>query len=121
MTSSFMRQEMEEIPAAVRRLLDEGGDELAAAGAALGAAKPVLIATIARGSSDHATSFLKYAIELVAGIPGGLHRALHCVVSGRELQLRGCAALAISQIGQEPRHRQHGALGAGPTAPSRWR
>jgi glucosamine--fructose-6-phosphate aminotransferase (isomerizing) len=102
MTSSFMRQEIEEIPAAVRRLLDEGGAELAAAGAALGAAKPVMIATIARGSSDHATSFLKYAIELVAGIPVASIGPSIASIYGRELQLQGCAALAISQSGKSP-------------------
>ncbi len=30
--------------------------------------QPVMVATIARGSSDHAAAFLKYAIELTAGV-----------------------------------------------------
>ena len=66
---THMRMEVEEIPDATRRLLTDSADQLKAAGAALRAKQPAMVATIARGSSDHASAFLKYAIELVAGIP----------------------------------------------------
>jgi len=102
MTTTFMRQEIEEIPAAVARLLDRGAGQLDAAGDALRAARPVMIATIARGSSDHAASFLKYAFELVAGIPVASIGPSIASIYGRELDLKGCAALAISQSGKSP-------------------
>jgi glutamine---fructose-6-phosphate transaminase (isomerizing) len=100
--ASYMRQEVEEIPSAVARLLAEGESQLAEAGAALRRAKPVMIATIARGSSDHAAYFLKYAFELVAGIPVASIGPSIASIYGREISLRHCAAIAISQSGQSP-------------------
>lgn len=100
--TSHMRREIEEIPAAVSRLLEGGAADLAAAGAALSDADPVMIATIARGSSDHASAFLKYAFELVAGIPVASIGPSVASIYGRELQLRNCAAIAISQSGKSP-------------------
>jgi glucosamine--fructose-6-phosphate aminotransferase (isomerizing) len=67
--ASYMRQEIEEIPEAAARFLASSKTLLADAGAALCAADPVMVATIARGSSDHAATFLKYAIELTARVP----------------------------------------------------
>lgn len=99
---SFMRREIEEIPAAVARLLDQGAAELRAAGIALREADPVMIATIARGSSDHASAFLKYAIELTAGVPVASIGPSVASIYGRELKLARCAALAISQSGKSP-------------------
>src|SRR5207237_624046 len=61
--TSLMRAEIEEIPDAVARLLEGGGAELRAAGAALRERDPAALVTIARGSSDHAAAFLKYAVE----------------------------------------------------------
>jgi glucosamine--fructose-6-phosphate aminotransferase (isomerizing) len=102
MNATYMRQEIEEIPVAVARLLDRGAGQLEAAGNALRNARPVMIATIARGSSDHAASFLKYAFELVAGIPVASIGPSIASIYGRELQLEGCAAIAISQSGKSP-------------------
>lgn len=100
--ATFMRMEIEEIPEATRRLLDVSGDRLAAAGAALRDAQPVMVATIARGSSDHAAAFLKYAIELTAGVPVASIGPSIVSIYGRQLQLKNCAALAISQSGKSP-------------------
>jgi len=99
---THMRVEIEEIPDATRRLLADSADQLSAAGEALRVRKPVMVATIARGSSDHASSFLKYAIELVAGIPVASIGPSIMSIYGRELQLAGCAAIAISQSGKSP-------------------
>lgn len=102
MTKTFMRQEIEEIPAAVARLLEQGSAALETAGAALRDARPVMIATVARGSSDHAAAFLKYAFELAAGIPVASIGPSIASIYGRELQLKNCAAIAISQSGKSP-------------------
>jgi glucosamine--fructose-6-phosphate aminotransferase (isomerizing) len=101
-TSTHMRSEIEEIPIATRRLLDLSGDRLAEAGAALQKQRPVMIATIARGSSDHAAAFLKYAIELVAGVPVASIGPSVMSIYGRELRLEGCATISISQSGKSP-------------------
>jgi glucosamine--fructose-6-phosphate aminotransferase (isomerizing) len=100
--TSYMRKEIEEIPSAVSRLLSDGEAELADAGAALREARPVMIATIARGSSDHAAYFLKYAFELVAGIPVASIGPSVASIYGREIALKHCAAIAISQSGKSP-------------------
>jgi glucosamine--fructose-6-phosphate aminotransferase (isomerizing) len=97
-----MRQEIEEIPAAIARLLADGRSDFAAAGAALRARDPAAIVTIARGSSDHASAFLKYAIELLAGVPVASVGPSIVSIYGRELKLGGTAAISISQSGKSP-------------------
>ena len=101
-TPSQMRAEIEEIPQSAARLIRDGRDELAAAGAALRERDPVMIATIARGSSDHAASYLKYAVELVAGVPVASIGPSVTSIYGRALKLERCAAVAISQSGKSP-------------------
>ncbi len=64
-----MRQEINEIPAAVDRLLSLGQSEIAAAAAAAREANPRYLISVARGSSDHACTYLKYASELVLRRP----------------------------------------------------
>lgn len=100
--TTHMRREIEEIPAAVARLLETQKQPLADAGAALRAATPAMIATIARGSSDHAAAFLKYTIELTAGIPVASIGPSIASVYGRGVALKGSAAIAISQSGKSP-------------------
>src|SRR5690349_371140 len=100
--ATYMRMEIEEIPDAARRLLDASRDSLAEAGARLQRLQPVMVATIARGSSDHAASFLKYAIELTAGVPVASIGPSVMSIYGRELHLEGCAAISISQSGKSP-------------------
>lgn len=101
-TATHMRREIEEIPVAVARLLSEGRDELAAAGAALRERNPDMLVTIARGSSDHAATFIKYAVELLAGIPVASVGPSISSIYGRELRLPNAAAIAISQSGKSP-------------------
>ena len=67
-TATHMRREIEEIPAAVARLLSDGREALVSGGAALRERNPDMLVTIARGSSDPAATFIKYAVELLAGL-----------------------------------------------------
>jgi glucosamine--fructose-6-phosphate aminotransferase (isomerizing) len=99
---THMRQEIEEIPVAVRRLLDGGRDDFAAAGAALRARDPAAIVTIARGSSDHASAFIKYAIELLGGVPVASVGPSIVSIYGREMKLGRTASISISQSGKSP-------------------
>ena len=64
-----MLKEINEIPEAAARLLANSASAIAAAGKALRERDPQFFVTVARGSSDHAALFLKYAIELTAGRP----------------------------------------------------
>ncbi|MDK1492432.1 SIS domain-containing protein [Sinorhizobium sp. 7-81] len=97
-----MRREIDEIPEATARLLDRSAKALSAAGAALKAKDPAFLVTIARGSSDHAALFLKYAIELTAGRPVASLGPSLASIYGANLKLGGAAAIAISQSGKSP-------------------
>jgi glucosamine--fructose-6-phosphate aminotransferase (isomerizing) len=97
-----MRREVAEIPAAAARFLAEEADRLAAIAAALRALDPAVLVTVARGSSDHAATYLKYAVELVAGLPVASIGPSVASVYRRPLRLRGAAAIGISQSGQSP-------------------
>ena len=69
MSQTHMAREVAEIPQAAARFLDQSRQAVLDAAAALRRKDPDLIVTVARGSSDHAATYLKYAIELEAGIP----------------------------------------------------
>ena len=91
---TYMRREIEEIPEATRRFLSGSGARLAEAGAALREKQPLFVATIARGSSDHAALFLKYAIELTTGLAVASVGPSIMSIYGRELNLTRAAAIA---------------------------
>lgn len=100
--TTMMRREINEIPQAVARLLDRGKDDVARAGSALAARDPAVVVTIARGSSDHAAYFLKYAIELELGLPvASLGPSLASIYQA-PLRLQRAAAFAVSQSGASP-------------------
>lgn len=100
--ATMMRQEITEIPAAVARLITQSRPGLRAAAAALRAANPQFLVTIARGSSDHAASYLKYAAELLIGIPVASVGPSVASVFAANLSARGGAVIAISQSGKSP-------------------
>jgi glucosamine--fructose-6-phosphate aminotransferase (isomerizing) len=97
-----MRREIAEIPEAVARLVEGGRQEIQAAADAIRARDPKVVVTVARGSSDHAAAFLKYAVELTAGIPVASVGPSIASVYGATLRLDGAVALAISQSGKSP-------------------
>ena len=102
MSLSNMAREVAEIPQAAARFLAESSDAVAKAAAALRAADPGLLVTIARGSSDHAATYLKYAVELLAGVPVASVGPSVASVYGRQLRLSGAACVGISQSGKSP-------------------
>ena len=99
---TLMRAEVEEIPAAAARFLDGSRDAVAEAAAAMRAADPGLIVTVARGSSDHAATYLKYAVELIAGVPVASVGPSVASIYGKRLRLGGAACIGVSQSGQSP-------------------
>ncbi len=97
-----MRREINEIPHAAARLLESQDKALHAAGRALASKDPAVIVTIARGSSDHAALFLKYAIELTLGIPvASLGPSLASIYEAK-LRMEKAAAISVSQSGKSP-------------------
>lgn len=102
MTQTFMAREVAEIPDAAHRFLVESQPSVLAAAAALRACDPRLFVTVARGSSDHAATYLKYAIELLAGVPVASVGPSIASIYGRTLRLEAAACIGISQSGQSP-------------------
>lgn len=97
-----MRREIEEIPSAIDRLLADQGNSISDAADALRALGPYFITTIARGSSDHAAAYLKYAIEIYANIPVASLGPSTASIYEQTLKLPNSASLSISQSGASP-------------------
>jgi len=100
--TSHMAREVAEIPQASRRFLTDSHDALMAAAAAMRGVDPGLIVTVARGSSDHSATYLKYAVELLAGVPVASVGPSVASVYGRPLRLGGAVCVGISQSGRSP-------------------
>lgn len=100
--TTHMAAEVASIPALTQTLLTQG-DELAAQfGARLRDLHPNVVTTIARGSSDHASAYLKYAIELLIGVPVASAGPSISSVYGAPMHLEKAASIAISQSGESP-------------------
>ncbi len=91
-----------EIPEAVGRLLSEGRTKTVRTASALRDHDPDFVVTVARGSSDHAATFFKYACELMLGIPVASIGPSTTSIFGARLRLRSAACIAVSQSGQSP-------------------
>lgn len=102
MTQTHMKREIAEIPAVARTLLSDGIGAITACANALRVADPRLVATIARGSSDHASGYFKYGCELEARLPVASIGPSIASIYGVDLQLDRAAAIAISQSGKSP-------------------
>lgn len=99
---THMAREIAEIPDSAARFLTQNAAALARIGAAMRAVDPGLMITVARGSSDHAATYLKYAVELAAGVPVASVGPSVASVYGRSLRLPQAACVAISQSGRSP-------------------
>ncbi len=100
--STFMRKEILDIPDATEKLLREGRPAIETAAHDLRAVNPTFISTVARGSSDHAATFLKYACELTLGVPVASIGPSIASIFNTKLRLANSACLAISQSGKSP-------------------
>lgn len=97
-----MARETAEAPEAVARLLDRGGEAFERLGERLRALDPPLVATCARGSSDHAAGYLKYVLEITTGIPVASIGPSVASVYGAPLKLKDAVVVSISQSGKSP-------------------
>lgn len=85
---------------AVRKQIEDG--RFAALGARLRRLKPRMVATCARGSSDHAATFAKYLIETRARVLTASLAPSVASIYGAAPGLEGALVLAISQSGASP-------------------
>ncbi len=102
MQTTYMRKEIHDIPGATRKLLGEGRGAIEAAADALRTSDPRFVTTVARGSSDNAATFLKYACELTLGLPVASIGPSIASIFEAELQLKNSVCISISQSGQSP-------------------
>jgi glucosamine--fructose-6-phosphate aminotransferase (isomerizing) len=100
--TTHMAREIAQIPAVAARFLTESAPEVRRAAQAMRQAQPGLLVTVARGSSDHAATYLKYAAELLAGVPVASVGPSVASIYRRPLRLGGAACIGISQSGQSP-------------------
>jgi glucosamine--fructose-6-phosphate aminotransferase (isomerizing) len=100
--TTHMAREVAEIPEAARRFLTQSAGAVAGAAEAMRRADPALLVTVARGSSDHAATYLKYAVELLAGVPVASVGPSVASIYRRPLRLGRAGCIGISQSGQSP-------------------
>jgi glucosamine--fructose-6-phosphate aminotransferase (isomerizing) len=97
-----MLSETVDSPEVVRRLIANEGSTLAALGRRCRNRTPSLVATCARGSSDNAATFLKYALGIMTGTPVASIGPSVASVYGAPLRLDGAVLVTISQSGRSP-------------------
>ncbi|MBT8455047.1 MAG: SIS domain-containing protein [Alphaproteobacteria bacterium] len=98
---TLMAREIDEIPEAAARLAaPEAQAHLITEAELLRGLDPACLMTLARGSSDHAASYLAYAFEYLFGRPvATVHPSIRSVY-GRGFDVAGGVCLAISQSGK---------------------
>ncbi len=102
MTQTFMAVEIAEAGAVVRRQLAANAALTAKVAADLRALKPAFVATVARGSSDHAALYLKHLVELKLALACASLGPSIASLYHAPLKLEGAVAIAISQSGRSP-------------------
>ena len=102
MNRSFMAAEIMETGAVVRRQLAANAAPIAEMAANLRTRKPSFVATIARGSSDHAALYLKHLVELKLALACASLAPSIASLYHAPLKLEGAVAISISQSGRSP-------------------
>ncbi|KIC43559.1 aminotransferase [Ruegeria sp. ANG-S4] len=97
-----MQREINEIPDAVDRLLTEGASRVLQTADEIRARDPRFLISVARGSSDHACSFLKYASELLLGLPMASVGPSVKSIYGVDMRCEDAVCISVSQSGQSP-------------------
>lgn len=102
MSGTRMAAEAAEAPAVVARLLAGEAETFAGIGAALRAAPPRALLTVARGSSDHAATYLKHLVEARAQVLVASFSPSTASLYGAAPDVGGMWAVALSQSGASP-------------------
>ena len=102
MIRSLLEQDAAEAPARVADLLRTAAASLDALAARLRIAPPPFVATIARGSSDHAANYGRYLIASRLGWVGASLAPSLVTLHAARPRVAGALVLALSQSGQSP-------------------
>lgn len=97
-----MRREIDEIPDAVERLLTGGAADVARIAAQARDLDPSFMISVARGSSDHVCTYLKYAFEILLGLPVASVGPSVGSIYNAPLRLKDGLCLSVSQSGKSP-------------------
>jgi glucosamine--fructose-6-phosphate aminotransferase (isomerizing) len=97
-----MREETVATPAVLRRQLGSDGALYADLGERLRRRPPAVVATIGRGSSDHACSYGGYLVTARLGVPVASLPPSAVTLFGARLRLADQLAVAVSQSGRSP-------------------
>lgn len=100
--ASTMHDESLQTPAVLRRLLASDEDLYASAGERLRREPPAVVATIGRGSSNHACGYAAYLLGALLGIPAASLPPSLVTLYRSPLRLAGQLALVVSQSGRSP-------------------
>lgn len=98
----WMLREAREIPDVTARQAERLAPILARLAEVVRERSPRFVVTVARGASDHAATFLKYAIETHLGLPVSAAAPSVTTVYRRDLKLNGALVIAVSQSGASP-------------------
>jgi glutamine---fructose-6-phosphate transaminase (isomerizing) len=99
---THMLNEIAEAGDVVARQLARNGEAMGELGRRLREAAPPVVATNARGSSDHCALSLKYLIEIAVGTPCASIGPSIASLYHAPLRLEGALAISISQSGRSP-------------------
>lgn len=94
-----MYKEIVEQSEVIKRSLETNFEFLEKVASAIKEKGTEFIVFVARGSSDNASTFGKYAIEILAGIPVSLAAPSVSSIYGRKLKLDKSCVIAVSQSG----------------------
>lgn len=97
---AMMLAEIREQPAALRRVLAEESEAVAALARTAREREVELLFLAARGTSDHAAVYAKYLAEIVAGLPAALAAPSVFTLYGARPRLDHALVLGISQSGR---------------------
>lgn len=100
--SSLMARETADSAAVVARQLAANREASRRFGRMIRGLDPRIVVTVARGSSDHASLYLKYLIEILTGIPCASLGPSIASLYQTKLRLDGALGIAISQSGASP-------------------
>jgi len=102
MSVTFMAEEIAGAGEAIARQLDANAAIVAELAATLRRREPRLVVTIARGSSDHATLYIKHLIELRLGLVCASLGPSLASLYRAPMRLAEALCLTISQSGRSP-------------------
>jgi glucosamine--fructose-6-phosphate aminotransferase (isomerizing) len=97
-----MLREIREAPQVTRRLLDREWPRIRTLGARLRRTNPAAVCLAARGSSDNAAVYGKYALEARLGLPVSLAAPSVITLLGGRPRSPRTVAIGISQSGESP-------------------